>query len=56
VYPTVFVPPPKLAYTGVNVVLEIVVAAVLILGGLVALRLGSARRSKRAKRTKISAK
>jgi hypothetical protein len=34
-----------LAYTGVNVVLEIVIAAVLILGGLVAIRLGSKRRS-----------
>jgi hypothetical protein len=36
-----------LAYTGVNLVLEVIVAAVLILGGLVALRLGSARRAKK---------
>lgn len=51
-YPTVFAPPPKLAYTGVNLVLEVVIAAVLILGGLVALRLGSARRAKKNVRVK----
>lgn len=42
-----FVPPgTPLAMTGVSVILEVVVAAFLVLGGLVVLRMGS-RRGKR---------
>ncbi len=43
-------PPPQLAFTGVSVVLEVVVASLLLLGGLLLLRLGARRTRNRTGR------